>query len=284
MDENNSSNILIPNPDEFEKKIKILKSKGKNHLHIIADFDKTLTKFTANGKKNKSSYAHIRDGNYLTNNYTKRATDLVNIYYPIEIDPTLDQNIKNKKMEEWWDKHYALMEECNMSLAIINDVIEKNLIQLRDNCDQFFSILIKEDIPCLILSAGFGNLIKEFFKSKNLFTNNIHLISNFLIFDDGGKAIDHTKPLIHTFNKNEAQVSKSPHFKDVKNRKNVILLGDSLGDLKMTEGFDSNLVLKIGFLNDKVEEQLDLFKAQFDLIILNDGSFCEINKILRSIL
>lgn len=60
--------------------------------------------------------------------------------------------------------------------------------------------------------------------------------------------------LIHTFNKNESGIHRSDYFERLRGRSNVILLGDSLGDLRMADGAASNanVVLKIGFLNDKV--------------------------------
>lgn len=59
--------------------------------------------------------------------------------------------------------------------------------------------------------------------------------------------------LIHTYNKREGSLLNIGHFQELLDRHNVLLLGDSLGDLHMADG-GKNLenVLKIGFLNDKV--------------------------------
>ena len=59
--------------------------------------------------------------------------------------------------------------------------------------------------------------------------------------------------LIHTFNKNKSAIHKSDYFNSIKHRHNIILLGDSIGDLSMAEGaHNAQNILKIGFLNDKV--------------------------------
>lgn len=55
------------------------------------------------------------------------------------------------------------------------------------------------------------------------------------------------------FNKNENAIHSSDYFDKLTGRNNVILLGDSLGDIKMAVGVPQpSNVLKIGFLNDKV--------------------------------
>ncbi|KAA0203427.1 hypothetical protein HAZT_HAZT006261 [Hyalella azteca] len=82
---------------------------------------------------------------------------------------------------------------------------------------------------------------------------------------------------IHMFNKNENVIHSSPYFKNMSGRNNVILLGDSLGDIKMAHGVpDPGAILKIGFLNDKgsllpqVEERLSSYEEAFDVVLIDD--------------
>ena len=71
--------------------------------------------------------------------------------------------------------------------------------------------------------------------------------------------------IIHTFNKNEHAIHSSDYFYNIKHRENLLLLGDSLGDLKMAEGAEHvECSLKIGFLNFKV-----CFKSLFALLFFN---------------
>lgn len=65
--------------------------------------------------------------------------------------------------------------------------------------------------------------------------------------------VDFKGKLIHTFNKNEDAIHSSDYFEKLCGRTNVILMGDSLGDIKMALGVPQpSKVLKIGFLNVKV--------------------------------
>jgi len=72
--------------------------------------------------------------------------------------------------------------------------------------------------------------------------------------------------LIHIYNKREGALLNTGHFQELRTRPNVLLLGDSLGDLTMADGVqDMENILKIGFLNDKVDT-LSLINHQYTLI------------------
>jgi len=51
----------------------------------------------------------------------------------------------------------------------------------------------------------------------------------------------------------------------------------------MIEGFDYDNLIKIGFLNDNINENLEDFKKNFDIVILNDSDMNYINKLLKEI-
>jgi 5'-nucleotidase len=113
---------------------------------------------------------------------------------------------------------------------------------------------------------------------------NVHLVANFFTFSEDGKIKEIPEHYVHTFNKNEYEISSTPYQKEITKKSNVILLGDSLGDLGMTEGMNHDEVIRIGFLNDKIEELLGAYSEKFDVVITEDGSFEEVNEILRKIL
>ena len=78
----------------------------------------------------------------------------------------------------------------------------------------------------------------------------------------------------------------------VGNRKNIILLGDIVDDVKMVDNIDYDNLLSIGFLNDYSEqhdnfdfhEPLEKYFEVYDLVIANDGNFTKINAIIKAIL
>ena len=85
-------------------------------------------------------------------------------------------------------------------------------------------------------------------------------------------------------NKNETFVKNFPVYKTIKNRKNVLLLGDSLHDVEMITGFDYDNLIKIGFLNENIKENLPHYKKVYDVILTNDNSMDFVNNLLKQLL
>jgi 5'-nucleotidase len=101
------------------------------------------------------------------------------------------------------------------------------------------------------------------------------VVSNFMKFDKAGHLIAFYDPLVHMFNKNAEHLADQTEYRAaVADRPNVLLLGDSLGDVTMADGQASSpqVVLRIGFLNSKVDDLLEQYMEAFDVVVLNDDS------------
>jgi hypothetical protein len=49
------------------------------------------------------------------------------------------------------------------------------------------------------------------------------------------------------------------------------------------EGFEYDHLIKIGFLNDKVEENLEHYKKAFDVVLTGDASMAYVNELLNEV-
>jgi len=273
----------IKNPILLQKKIKKLKSDGADNLHIVSDFDRTLTKAFVNGEKFKSIYHILRRDKYLTPDYPEKAFALFDKFHRYEISTELSIEEKNVKMEEWWKAHYQLMVVCGINKKVIQNLATSGKIPLREGTFTFLDVVSKYNIPLLIFSAGMGDAIKQFLLHEGKLTPNVHIISNFYNFDSDGRVTGTKDRFIHTFNKHEFAVSDTPYYQDIKNRNNVILLGDSLGDLGMTEGIEHDTIIRIGFLNDNQDQFLEKYAESFDVVILEDGDMSYVNQLMQDI-
>ena len=185
-------------------------------------------------------------------------------------------------MEEWWITHFKLLVECGLEKKVIEDVVNKKDILFRGGAFEFLDILYKYHIPLVIISSsGLGEAIPMYFEKKSKLYDNIHIISNRFEFDESGKVVGVKEPVIHVMNKSEVSVKGLPIYNELLKRKNVLLLGDSLGDLGMIEGFDYNNLISVGFLNENINANLERYKKNFDVVITDDGDFYWINNFLR---
>ena len=112
-------------------------------------------------------------------------------------------------------------------------------------------------------------------------------VSNFLLFDKEGNVIGMSESdddMIHMYNKAD-MVKKKTKGANNGHRKNVILLGDSLGDLDMAAGVeDPETVLTIGFLNKNIEKNLPVYQNKFDVVLVDDQTMEFPNLLLSEII
>ncbi len=277
-------NVIIVNENEFNKKLTEIKEGGLKNLHIIADFDKTLTTAEINGKGFKSVIALLREDDYLDKDYIEKAHALYDKYHPFENDPNLSFEEKYKKMESWWQEHLDLQVEKGLTKKVVDKLSQdtKHKIEFRGGAKEFLALLEKQDIPLLVFSAGLGDVIQYFFEVQNVLYDNISIISNFYDFDKTGNIKGYKGTIIHTYNKGEIAIAKDKHYSKIKEKKNVILLGDSLGDVSMAGSLNHEAVLKIGFLSG--DKDLGAYKKVYDVLVLNDGSLEFVIKLIKEII
>lgn len=278
-------NIILADKDNFENiKEKIL-SGGANKFHVVADFDRTLTKAFVNGKPIPAIISVLRNENYLSEEYSKRANELANYYHPIEEDLKIPISEKKKYMKEWWGKHFELLIQSGLNKKHLERVINEGKVEFRDGAGKLLDLLNEKNIPLIILSSsGIGDLIPMYLEKHGKLYDNTHIIANLYKWDEEGKSVGMHNSIIHVFNKDETSVKNHPEiYKEIKDRKNVLLLGDSLGDLGMVKGFEYSNLLKFGFLNERIEENIEEYKKNFDVIITNDSSMDYVNQLVKKI-
>lgn len=258
--------ITYKNEEELKAKLTRIKSDGADMLHIVSDFDMTLTMPNSQGVRPISTWEVF----HMSKEYIVEQEAYTAIYQPIEFDPAVPIEEKIIKMEEWWKLHLGLLIKYGLTKEYIDDGISHTRLTERNNLDKLSEITNQKQIPFLIFSAGLGDVIREFLKSKNILNPNIHIISNFFIFNQDGIATGFQDSIVHSFNKSEVQIIGKPYMQEIAQRKNVILLGDTLGDAKMIQGLAHDNIIKIGFLNGKTDVA-EKYKEVFDVVIDDDN-------------
>jgi 5'-nucleotidase len=254
---------------------------GPGKLHVLSDFDRTLLRAFVDGQKSPSVIAQIRNGKYLTPGYAPRAHALFDKYHPIELDTDISKEKKSAAMRQWWSEHFKLLVECGLTKDVMQEIVAAKTLRFREGALEFIDFLHKHKIPLVIMSAGPGDMIAMYLQQEGRLYDNVHIIANFLEFDATGKMVGAKEPIIHSLNKCEIILKDFLVFETVKDRPNVLLLGDSPDDVGMVEGFDYKNLLKIGFLNEEAEANLQEFKQTFDVVLLGDPGMEYINNLLH---
>uniref|UniRef100_A0A8C5QD00 5'-nucleotidase n=1 Tax=Leptobrachium leishanense TaxID=445787 RepID=A0A8C5QD00_9ANUR len=247
------STVRMKDPERVRELIMALQSGGEKKLQVISDFDMTLSRFGHNGERCPTCYNIIDNSKLISEDCRKKLKDLFNIYYPLEIDP--DRTIEEKfpLMIEWWSKAHTLLCEQNIQKDKLAQVVKESQAMLREGFEVFFASLHRSEIPLLIFSAGIGDVLEEIIRQAGVFYPNINVVSNYMDFDENGILVGFKGELIHTYNKNNSILRDRAYFQQIKDRSNILLVGDTLGDLTMADGVAKlDNILRIGFLNDKI--------------------------------
>lgn len=279
---------LFRDKEDFKSKVGQLVGDGSPSLCCIADFDFTLSKYFKQDGVSRADSCHksLEESNSLLSaEYASGARSLMDKYYPIEIDTSVPEAEKSVLMAEWADKHGLLLIEAGLTRRIVETVVstavdEKRLV-LRGGVGALFSLLEQQEVPLLVFSAGIEDVLDVALR-KGLGVQslppNVYEISNKCIFADedlDAPLREWTQPTLHVLNKRAASFPSHPFFATARRgRPNLILLGDSMGDPKMSTGIEDSCttILKLGFLNVNVEERTAEFlsEAGYDMAILGD--------------
>ncbi|KAK4385474.1 Cytosolic 5'-nucleotidase 3A, partial [Sesamum angolense] len=219
--------VMVGDPELLQSKISSIRLDGPPKLQVIADFDATLTKYWIDGQRGHSSHGLLQQGN------------------------------------PEWEKTHALLIEGGLTYGAIESSVAKSRIAFREGVTELFELLERSNVPVLIFSAGLADIIEEVLRHKlHRSFKNVKIVSNRMVFDQNGNLVSFKGKTIHVLNKNEHAIDMAGPVHDrlgdangladdtssVKMRTNVLLLGDHIGDLGMSDGLNYDTRISVGFL------------------------------------
>ena len=299
----------IKDKEKFRTKLKDFITsykKNKKNIILITDFDYTITK-RYNYQKNITLYSSYRfyDESLIGGDQQKILdiqNELCNKYMKYETDNTYDKKIREKNVHEFYSKSLDVYINPNFTRNSVGKMLEKlkEKFELRKYTKDLFEILIKLEIPIIIVSGGVKeviiDLLKKSIKNFELFLSQkkIEIIANELYFEEGKGCIGHSKDVIYAFNK--SNFVKENIKKNFPNVKNVIVMGDHLNDYDSVHDLEisKNNIIGIGYVNIKPEELINEEKNKeiikkniveynnvYDVNLIGDSDFSFIIKLLR---
>ena len=197
-------------------------------------------------------------------------------YRPIELDYTLDKNEKEKYMKEWARASFGLISKY-ITEEIVDKSLENANLHLRDGAKDFLKVLSIKKNPVIVMSSGIGNIVESFLKKEECLYNNIVLVSNFFSFDKNIAKID-LNDIMATSNKEYKRISEDIR-NSIENKKAGLLFGDLIEDIKMANSIEN--ILTFGFLDENIDENIEEFNKNFDIVLTKNEDFNTVKDILE---
>lgn len=242
-----------------------------NSYYVITDFDATLTT-----GKSSSSMGIIPQ--YLGGKCLEQRKEIFNYYRPLELDYTIEAKEKQEIMKEWAIKSFTLLSKYTTK-----EVIEKSLdnpnMWLRDGVKEFLKEMSNKNVPVIVMSSGMGNIVKAFLEKEDCMFDNIKIVSNFFEFKNGKTCINMDK-LMATSNKEYKRIPEEVR-KEIEIKNKAILFGDLIEDIKMVNKEKLPDTLTVGFLDNNVEQNLEKYNKNFDIVLTEGENFNTVSSLLK---
>lgn len=255
----------------INNKEKVNNFKEVDSYYVITDFDRTLTT-----RESEPSMGIVPK--YLGGECLEQRTKIFNYYRPLELDYTIDVIEKQKIMKEWANKSFTLVSKY-ITENIIHKAVESANIHFREGAKEFLVEMHSRNIPVIIMSSGVGNIVKAFLEKEKCLFDNVKIVSNFFEFKEGKAYID-LDSIMATLNKEYKKIPEDIRVK-IEEKENALLFGDLIEDIKMANEEKLSNTITFGFLDINVEENLDTYKGNFDIVLTDDNNFNDVIKILN---
>jgi phosphoserine phosphatase len=245
-------------------KLQRLAQDGPERLHCVFDFDHTLTAGKRPGE-NVGTWDIIDE--LLPEEGRKRHQEIFQAHRPHELAGKLTVH----EAQGWWSETLNVLCSYNFNMRTAeNDFLEA--VTLRSGVTELFHLCDTAGIPTIVLSAGTKDVIELLLEKYHLKASAI-LATELEITPEGRVLGWKHDTLIHMLNKHEMGHAKLAGMRE--QRPNIILLADGLDDVRMVEGVDD--VLRIRVVDPRKDESSAIesyleksFEAGFDLVIEHD--------------
>lgn len=261
---------------------------GKDKFQVIADFDHTMSKY-ADEDGGRCWMVHE-----ILEHEVRKDSTAASL-----LDETIGKNeaavghngsclgkISAAELEQmrqrWWSDAFAhLLHSAPFTRSGIDKLVEASRVQLRSECRETFHLSRSANIPFFIASAGIGDLIQRHMQIREgINVQEQRIASNWMVYNDQGGVVRFAEPMIHCWNKCGAILPP-----EAKYRPNVLICGDSLGDLSMAQGLRPDLQqLSLGFLNYGDDAKRESFLDGYDVVLRAEDGWLLHKSIVQAII
>jgi HAD superfamily hydrolase (TIGR01544 family) len=261
------------NSPALAAKIARFSAAGSTQVHVVLDFDRTLT--VAKHASVEATSWQVMERQMPPAGKAEYGA-LFDAYRRFELDGALTTSLA----EEWWNKSLALLTKYAVDLNEVEATF-LDTVALRPGATELFAAVDRQGIPAVILSAGVKDII-TILLTKNGITPPLVISTELTTNTKGIVTGWQPETVVHVLNKSEVQHDELDRIR--RERPLSIIIGDSLDDAHMAIGEDD--VLRIRVIDPRADEQVEAalektFQA-FDLAVLN-GNLNGVVKLIEGL-
>mmetsp|Transcript_12212 Transcript_12212/g.14189 ORF Transcript_12212/g.14189 Transcript_12212/m.14189 type:complete len:364 (-) Transcript_12212:469-1560(-) len=263
-----SSSLLKTGSEEYLEEV--LLQEDVTHLHVLMDFDHTLTSHCS-----KQCHDTLVNDEHLPGEFFEEITRMLDFSTPNPI-------LEGKPAQYWWEHINNMFVSHKISEEQIRQTVlhTRTTIRLREGAKELLQELNRLHIPLTIVSAGFSHIIEDILECEEVLFDNIRILSNELKFENGVVVGTHPNPPVHSYNKHltyemlqewfdgesHHAITSAGHSQDTIHRR-LLVVGDSIGDTKIAENIPNATQLKVGFFKENIWHKREEFEEVYDVIL-----------------
>lgn len=266
--------IHASNPRAVHTALTKLIAGGTDQFAVVADFDRTITGYRApTGAQGLSCHGMLESSKVLSPDYARRAQALFEQSFPIETHARMTIEEKIPYMIRWYSDGHAALSQERLTKRILHDAVTRAVqareVGLRPCMGELLTTAVSHRVPTTVFSAGIADVLHVFLQVTlgEELIKPIRIVSNQMAWDENGVHCGWATDLVHMFNKDEQHIPPSAR---ATHRPNVLLMGDSTGDVTMASGQEHQVCLKVGFCNANVRALLPRYMQLYDIVITHD--------------
>lgn len=218
--------LLYRESPETHEKLERFRGLSPDQLHLIFDFDRTLTVPHPGADDNVTTWHILNE--HLPPNAQGHYQKLFEHYRPLEMSGELT----DEQAITWWSSILNLFVENGIDMREVEaDFVSK--ASIRPGAKELLELCKAHGIPTIILSAGIRNVIELWAKHYGISPD---VVMSTELQLDSDQRISGWDPstLVHALNKHEID---HPDIRQIlAERPNVIIVGDSVNDTNMAQG------------------------------------------------
>ncbi|OGY26610.1 MAG: hypothetical protein A2Z24_02205 [Candidatus Woykebacteria bacterium RBG_16_44_10] len=263
--------FLYQNRSRILTKLNSFISAGKDKLHLVLDFDRTLTLSQNRFGENVTTWEILKG--YLTPSGQKEYQRFYDFYRRLEVE----NQLKRTHAVEWWEGVLNLFIKERLKRSSIEHIVARDM-PARSYARELFSVCQSKGIPTIIISAGIKDVIDIWCKSHVIKPTKV--LATKLFFSPKGFVRGwYRNSFIYVLNKREKGHAEISNIRS--GRPNTILIGDDVYDSQMVDGKENVIRIMVHDPRKDAADESDYKLLQkFDLLI-KTGDLLPVIKLLE---